>query len=175
MAETYLGEIRIFGGNFAPRAWALCQGQILAISQYDQLFALLGTKYGGDGVTTFALPDLRGRLPVHQGQGPSLTHRYIGQRYGRETERLTSSQIPEHTHPLQASSKSATQTDAVGHVLANFDPNNFYDPGEDATKIKDFSPDAVAASGGNQPHTNIMPFSGINFIISTYGTYPDRN
>ncbi|MBU0969733.1 MAG: tail fiber protein [Proteobacteria bacterium] len=175
MAESYLGEIRIFGGNFAPKWWALCQGQILAISQYDQLFSLLGTMYGGDGVTTFALPDLRGRLPVHQGQGPGLTQRFMGQRYGLETERLTVSQIPEHTHCLQASSDAAAQIDATGHVLANFDPKKFYEPGEDATQIRDFSPDAVAESGGNQPHTNTMPWSGINFIICTVGTYPSPN
>jgi len=175
MAESYLGEIRIFGGNFAPRLWALCQGQILAVSQYDQLFALLGTTYGGNGVDTFALPDLRGRLPVHQGHGPGLTQRTMGQRFGMETERLTVSQIPEHTHCLQASSDTAAQTDAPDHVLANFDPNKFYEPGEDATKIKGFSPDAVASSGGNQPHTNIMPWAGINFIICTVGTYPSRN
>ena len=175
MAETYLGEIRIFGGNFAPRDWALCQGQLVAISQNDKLYALLGTKYGGDGVNTFALPDLRGRLPVHQGQGPTLSHRYMGQRYGSETERLTSSQIPEHTHPLQASTDSATKLDTVGHVLANFDPEKFYNPGEDATQINEFSPDAFGVSGGNQPHNNIMPFSGINFIIATRGTYPNPN
>ena len=125
MAEPFVGEIRMFAGNFAPRGFAFCDGQLLAISQNDALFALLGTTYGGDGRTTFALPDLRGRVPVHAGSGPGLTRRTLGQRAGSEQETLTLSQIPAHNHNMRALDKpggKATGENAAGAIVQKTDP-----------------------------------------------------
>jgi len=173
MADPYVGEIRMFAGNFAPRGWALCDGQLLAINQNDALFALFGTYYGGDGRTTFGLPDLRGRLPIHQGQGPGLTRRNIGSKSGGETVTVTGNQMPEHSHAI-ASTDAADRGDPGGKLLGDTGTTPIY---ADAAGSS-VSMDASAASrnvGGGQPHTNLMPFLCINFIVSLVGVFPSRN
>lgn len=171
MTEAYLGEIRLFAGNYPPRFWAFCEGQILAINNYDALFSLLGNAYGGDGRTSFALPDLRGRVPVHFGTGPGLTPRQIGQRYGRETVTLTVDEIPSHNHPMQGSTSPAESVDPTGRVLATTN-QTFYD----TTADNDMIPGIVHDYGGSQPHGNIMPSLCIHFIMCIKnGIYPSRN
>lgn len=171
MSEPFVGEIRMFAGNFAPRSWAFCDGQLLAISQNDALFSLLGTIYGGDGRTTFGLPDMRGRVPVHAGQGPGLPQRRLGAEGGQETVTLNVNSIPAHTHQLKA-------VDAVGTARH---PENAL-PGR-STNIDLYSGDgpdanlsasAILARGGSQPHANVQPFQCIHFIISLLGLYPSR-
>lgn len=169
MSEPYLGEIRMFGGNFAPRGWMFCDGSILSIAQNDALFALLGTTYGGDGQETFQLPDLRGRVPVHVGStiGP------LGTVTGTETVTLTSAQVPAHTHPLVASTATATSTSPAGNVLAQanvagvqiFMPT----PASGASSSM-----ATTPGGGSQPHDNMMPFRCITFIIAVEGIFPSQ-
>ncbi len=166
MAQPYVGEIRLFAGNFAPAGWAFCQGQLLPISQNDTLFSLIGTTYGGDGQTTFALPDLRGRLPIHQGN--SFT---IGQTGGAEEVTVTTSQIPAHAHPFLASSGNASDNNPSGNVLATPTVDIYIPTGPFATMA---SP-AISPVGGSQPHTNFQPYLCLNFIISLFGIYPSPN
>ncbi|TQV85345.1 phage tail protein [Aliikangiella coralliicola] len=173
MSEPFIGEIRMFGGNFAPRSWAFCDGQLLAVSQNDALFSLLGTIYGGDGRTTFGLPDLRGRLPVKFGQGTGLSNYPIGRRYGDESVVLTSNQIPSHNHPLQGSKNPVDSPQAVGRVLGK--QNALFYHAAETGRVANFSPNAVGNSGGSQAHNNMMPSLCVNFIISLIGTYPSRN
>jgi len=170
--EPFLGEIRIFAGNFAPTGWALCQGQLLAISQNDALFSLLGTTYGGDGQQTFALPDLRGRIPVHQGQGF-----VIGEITGAETISLSQQQVPPHTHPQMASSVSASQTVPIGNVTADSTLNgaNIYATSASKTALADIVGSVGNASTVGQAHENRMPFLSLNFIIALEGIYPTQN
>ncbi len=175
MSEPFVGEIKIFAGNFAPRGWAFCDGQLLAVSQNDALFSLLGTIYGGDGKTTFALPDLRGRAPVHMGTGPGLSARKIGQKTGAEKVTLTLNQIPGHNHPLQASNNPATNNVPTGEVLANTDTLNFYTNNTSPAVVQALSPAAIANTGGSQSHNNMMPSLAINFIIALFGIYPSRH
>jgi microcystin-dependent protein len=173
MSEVYVGEIKMFAGTFAPRGYALCDGQLLAISQNEALFSLLGTIYGGDGRTTFGLPDLRGRLPVHEGQGPGLSERRLGSNGGSETVTLTANQSPSHTHAAQNVTNSAgSGANPVGNVPA-VAPVNAYSA---STPNTDLGP-AVnsAASGGSQSHNNLMPAQCVNFIIALFGIYPSRN
>lgn len=172
MSEPFVGEIRMFAGNFAPRNWAYCDGQLLAISQNDALFSLLGTIYGGDGRTTFALPDMRGRIPVHMGQGPGLSNRRIGMRGGAENVTLTTNQLPSHTHgPLKANGEIAGSDSPKGHVTGDTqDGHPYY--GKSASTA--FNAAAISNVGGNVNHTNVMPFLCVNFIISLYGIYPSR-
>lgn len=166
MADTYVGEIRLFAGNFAPAGWLLCHGQLLAISDNETLFTLIGTTYGGDGESTFALPDLRGRVPLHQGNGAVLASQG-----GAETVTLTVPQVPAHAHPLAASTDVATQTAPAGNVPAQPTAADLY--------IAD-TPDAglaastVGPTGGSQPHENMQPFLGLNFIISLFGIFPSQ-
>lgn len=174
MSEPFVGEIRIFAGNFAPRGWAYCNGQLLAISQHDALFSLLGTIYGGDGRTTFAVPDMRGRLALHagSGSGPGLTPRPLGQKTGEERHQLTVNELPNHNHSMTASSAAASTDNPAGAVLADTDTHASYSAGE--------SPDADMAhrtgtSVGNQVHDNMMPFQCLNYIIALVGIYPSRN
>ena len=178
MAEPYLSQIGMFGGNFAPRGYAFCEGQILAISQNDALYSLLGTLYGGDGTTTFALPDLRSRLPMHRGEGPGTSFRPQGARFGTETVTLTGAQIPSHTHVLAAATADATSPDPDGRVVApgkntnlNTDVSQFTATAQNAQMASQ----ALADAGGNQAHTNLMPLIAINFIIALQGLYPSRN
>jgi microcystin-dependent protein len=171
MSEPFVGEIRMFAGNFAPRNWAFCDGQLLAISQNQSLFSLLGTIYGGDGRTTFGLPDLRGRIPVHAGTGPGLSNRRIGSRSGSESVTLGSTQLPSHTHPLQGSSGSATTPDPSGSVFART-PGDAYGSEFSASHMNSA---ALSNSGGGQAHTNLMPALAVNFIVALFGIFPSRN
>ena len=177
MAEPFVGEIKMFAGNFAPRGWALCDGQLLSVSQNDALFSLLGTQYGGDGRTTFGLPDMRGRVPLHQGQGPGLTNRRIGTELGSETETLTTSQLPLHDHPVNASTQTATAGYPAAAVVADTGTDHaYYSSGELGPEPDLSFPDAtINNTGGGQSHTNIMPFVCVNFIISLFGIYPSRS
>lgn len=174
VAEPFLGEIRMFAGNFAPRGWALCDGQLLPISQYSSLFSILGTTYGGDGRTTFALPDLRGRVPVHAGDstGPGLTRRYWGNKGGTETETLTVNQIPSHSHTLFASSEGADQVSPEDGTLAAKVRTKNYNAEEPDVNMR---AESIENTGGGQAHNNMPPFACVNFIISLQGTFPSRN
>uniref|UniRef100_UPI004047EBD5 phage tail protein n=2 Tax=Roseivirga sp. TaxID=1964215 RepID=UPI004047EBD5 len=194
--EGYIGEIRGFAGNFAPRTWAFCEGQLLAISSNTALFSILGTIYGGDGQTTFALPDLRGRVMIGSGQGPGLSDYREGQRGGYETVALTTSQIPSHNHSatmqgatasIPASSGSGT-TDiptptvhlARGVTTVNFapTPTNMYAAGTDTTlggPISISGSPTIGNTGGNQSHENRQPYLAINWIICQLGIFPSRN
>lgn len=165
----YLGEIRMFGGNFAPRGWAYCQGQILPISQYSALFSLLGATYGGDGQTTFALPNLASRLPIGQGSGPGLTPRTLGQSMGTESVTLTQNQMPGHTHALSASSTLAGSAGAVGGVPAALPSDLAWASGVASEPMV-----ATSFAGGGQPHENRQPYLGVNYIICLEGIYPSQ-
>ncbi|MBC6994604.1 tail fiber protein [Neolewinella lacunae] len=181
MATPILGEIRQFGFNFAPRGWAFCNGQLMSIAQNNALFALLGTIYGGDGRTTFALPDLRGRVAFTFGQGPGLSNYQQGARAGAETQTLLLTQLPGHTHGLTsgrvsipASAEDANQDEASGHYLAN---GNFYHANPDA--VYGGGPIPLSGStdptGGNQPHSLMQPYLVTNFCIAIQGIFPSRN
>lgn len=178
MSEPFLGEIRLFGGNFAPRNWALCTGQLLAINQYTALFSLLGTTYGGNGQTTFGVPDLQGRLPVGQGQGGGHTNRVIGQTGGQESVTLTTPEIPNHVHALNASTADAS-TDAVGgSVLPGKVGGSFYTLNDGSTPpptAVTMSPAACGSAGNSQAHSNLMPTLCVSYIIALQGLYPSRN
>ena len=171
MSEAFIGEIRMFGGNFAPVDWAFCDGSVLPISQYEPLFALIGTTYGGDGQTTFALPDLRGRLPVHQGSGPGLSTYVLGQMAGSETVTLTSQQLPAHTHAAQGQSAVGDQAGPGGGVWAASAQNQF----SANAPIAAMSTAAIGATGGSQQHDNMAPYQVVSFIICLFGIFPSRN
>ena len=177
--ECFIGEVRMFAGNFAPRGWALAQGQIMSIAQNTALFSILGTTYGGNGQTTFALPDLRGRVPLGWGQGPGLTSRSLGEVSGTETVTQTVNQMPAHVHTatVNASSGVATHIRPQGRLLAKLDPPtvaNVYAPGPPDVSL---APEAVSIgiAGGSQPQENMPPFLGMNFIICLEGIYPSRS
>ncbi len=171
MGTPYVGEIRMFGGNFAPLGWMLCDGQLLAISEYDTLFNLIGTTYGGDGQATFALPDLRGRVPLHAGSGPGLSNRTIGEAGGQETVTLTVSQMPGHAHAPMASSLPGSQASPSNAVWAA-SRSLLYST---ETPGLAMNPAAVSNTGGSQPHENRIPYLGLNFIIAVFGIYPSPN
>ena len=171
MSEPFVGEIRMFAGNFSPRGWALCDGQLLAVSQNDALFSLLGTIYGGDGRTTFGLPDLRGRVPIHAGQGPGLSDRRLGTKSGAEQVTLTTNQLPSHTHPIKGTNNAATATDPAGNVPAQSSTIDLY---VSTAPTVDMNAAAVAGAGGSRAHSNLMPTLCVNFIIALYGIYPSR-
>lgn len=174
MSEPFVGEIRMFAGNFAPRGYAFADGQLLQISQNDALFALYGTTYGGDGRTTFALPDLRGRVPIHAGSGagPGLTSRPLGQRAGVENAGVSVNQLPLHTHALTGSTVLATEESPVGNVLAQAEIAVY----STETPLANMNSQAVGdAPGGGGTHPNVMPFLCINFIVSLTGIFPSRN
>lgn len=174
MSEPFLGEIKMFAGNFAPPSWALLDGQLLAISQNDALFALLGTTYGGDGQTTFGLPDLRGRVPVHEGQGPGLSPRALGAKSGLEKVTVTTNQIPSHKHDLQATTAAGNSTLPIGKTLApSGGLTDLYLDGEGDPQ--NMGPAAITNVGGSQSHTNLQPFLCLNFIIALFGIFPSRN
>lgn len=174
--ESFIGDIRLFAGDFAPRGWMLCNGAVLSISVYDTLFALIGTTYGGDGQNTFALPDLRGRVPVGQGPGPGLTPRVIGQVYGSENVTLLTQQMPQHSHTLNATTAAATSPQAAGGLFAQAGTDKCYGPppGTDP-QPQTLAGNAVSVAGGSQPHNNIMPAMAINYIIAVEGIFPSRN
>ena len=166
MSEPFLGEIRIVGFDFAPRGWALCDGQILPINQNQSLYSILGTTYGGDGRTTFALPDLRGRSPMHTGTGHPL-----GQRAGEETHTLTENEMPAHTHAARASGAEGTQIVPTDNVLARSVNQVYHEP----TNLTALQAGTVSNVGGSQAHDNMQPFLTLNFIIALQGLFPSRN
>ncbi len=170
MSEPFVGEIRIFAGNFAPRGWAFCDGQLLAVSQNDALFSLLGTIYGGDGRTTFGLPDVRGRIPLHQGTGPGLSARRLGSKGGEEEVRLTTNQLAYHSHDFNANSALAATKAPQGKVLAKAALPVY----ENANADTSMASSSIANTGGSQPHSNLMPTLCVNFIIALFGIYPSR-
>ena len=166
MSQPYYGEIRMFGGNFAPAGWMFCEGQLLPISEYETLFNLIGTTYGGDGQSTFALADLRGRVPVHQGNGFILA-----EQGGVEEVTLTVNQIPAHSHSLLASGDLGNQLTTTGNLLSNSQGAIPYI--EDVTTLN-MSSSAITPVGGSQPHTNFQPYLCVNFIISLFGIFPSQ-
>lgn len=170
MGQPYVGEIRMFAGNFAPAGWAFCNGSLMPIAENETLFNLIGTTYGGDGQQTFALPDLRGRLPMHQGGGPGLSPRVIGELGGSETVTLTSAQMPMHSHALRAASSLASLGAPVGTVLAKTSANS-YDTAQPSVPM---AASAIPVAGGSQPHTNMAPYCAVNYIISLFGIFPSQ-
>lgn len=180
--QNFIGELRMFGGNFAPRGWALCAGQLLSIAQNDTLYALIGTTYGGDGVTTFGLPDLRGRIPVGQGQGQGLGTYVMGQQAGTETVTLSTLQIPQHNHGAIASLDPGSVPSPGNTVLPGVPANAInaklyvvQSQGQAPPTIVAMSAQAVGMDGGSQPHDNVMPSLCVNYIIALEGIFPSRN
>lgn len=171
MSEPFVGEIRMFAGNFAPRGWAFCDGQLLAVSQNDALFSLLGTIYGGDGRTTFGLPDLRGRIPIHAGTGPGLSPRRLGAKSGEEKVTLTVNQMPSHGHPFTVSQDIADQASPNGNMPGNSPSIDLY---REESANADINLESMTNTGGSRSHTNLMPFLCIHFIIALFGIYPSR-
>ncbi len=172
--ENYIGEIRIFAGNYAPEGWLFCNGQLLPVSQNQVLFALIGTTYGGDGVNTFALPDLRGRVPVGVGQGPGLTQRQLAQSGGTETVALAEANLPVHNHGLTVNTTAAAVTTPVSTSLLSAPTNGgFYQTDASAT-VQPLSANACQPAGGSQGHPNIMPSFCLSFIIAVTGLYPTQ-
>lgn len=169
MSEPFLGEVRIFGFNFAPRGWAFCNGQILSIAQNTALFALLGVMYGGNGQTTFGLPDLRGRVPLGFGQGPGLSPYNQGQTGGTESVTLQTNQMPMHSHLVSASSQPPNASRPGNAFLAGNGP---YQAASDGTTM---NPAMIGIAGGGQPHTNIQPYLAMSFCIALEGIFPSRN
>jgi microcystin-dependent protein len=170
VSQPYVGEIRMFGGNFAPAGWMFCEGQLLAISDFDTLFNLIGTTYGGDGQSTFALPDLRSRVPIHQGNNGTSNYT-LAQNGGVENVTLTTNQIPGHTHTAQAQSGPAGQQSLANGFWSAPAGHNLYvgAPGTSA-----MNGGTIALDGGSQPHDNIMPFLCVSFIISLFGIFPSQ-
>jgi microcystin-dependent protein len=166
MSDPFVGEIRFFGGSFAPLGWESCDGQMLQISQYDVLYTLIGTTYGGDGQTTFALPDLRGRLPIHTGGGYPM-----GQSSGSETVPLIASELPAHTHQAMAQSEPGNQTSPANGVWAPSTLNQF----SSAAPNANMHAQAIGLAGQSMPHDNVMPFLTATFIIATVGIYPSQS
>jgi microcystin-dependent protein len=169
MAQPYVGEIRMFAGNFAPAGWMFCEGQLLPISEYETLFNLIGTTYGGDGQSTFALPDLRGRLPIHFGSGFTLA-----ETGGAEEITLTVNQMPAHAHPLLASANLGSLPDPVGSVTAQSRTAGVDLYLEDVPNVS-LAPNAISSVGGSQPHTNFQPYLCVDFIISLFGIFPSQS
>ena len=178
MADTqpYIGSIMMFAGNFAPKGYALCQGQLLAIQQNTALFSILGTTFGGNGTTTFALPDLRSRGPVQEGNGPGLPPVVLGEQSGTPTATLLTQNLPLHTHPVKADSNPAGSPTPQNNFMASFgdplNPYNSYSPGPANTKM---NPLMLGNAGGSQPVSVLNPFLGLNFIIALVGIFPSRN
>lgn len=181
MDSPYIGAIVLFAGNFAPRGWALCQGQILAISTNTALFSILGTTYGGNGTSTFGLPDLRGRVPVGQGQGPGLSPYFLGEQTGVEQVTLLSTQMPTHNHLVNVGTAQATTPGPTGMFLTPANANyqgdgvtvNTYGPTSAANVT--LNPLSISNAGGNQPHVNVQPSLCLNYIIALEGIFPSRN
>lgn len=172
MSEPFIAEIRIFAGNFAPRSWAFCNGQLLPISQNSALFSLIGTTYGGDGRTTTALPDIQGRAVMHPGRGPGLTSRRLGQRGGTEMVSLSEAQMPNHNHNFMAAPSPAEVKSPSGNSLARSTGGTLY---KATGTLVDMNNAALQSAGGSQPHNNMQPFLTMNFIIALQGLYPSRS
>jgi microcystin-dependent protein len=174
MAEPFLGEIRMMGFSFNPRGWALCNGQLMSISQNTALFALLGTTYGGDGISTFALPDLQGRVAIHQGQGTGLPSYTIGERAGETTHTLITTEMPMHNHLVAAANVADATSPASAFPGSDTrgTPLTVYNSTTDGTTM---SPSMVGIAGGSQPHNNMQPYLTINYCIALEGIFPSRN
>ncbi|MGF2411500.1 phage tail protein [Ferruginibacter sp.] len=173
MQDPFIGNVILFGGTFAPVGWATCDGSLLAIAENDALFSLIGTTYGGDGQTTFALPDLRSRIPIHQGQGPGLSTYIMGQQAGVETVTLSPGQIPAHSHAALSNSGAADSTDPTNNFLGTQSTLQEYIPGASANAVMNAA--AISFTTGGQPHDNIMPSIALNYIIALEGIYPQQN
>jgi microcystin-dependent protein len=173
MSEPFIGEIRIFAGNFAPRNWAFCSGQLMPISQNTALFSLLGTTYGGDGRVTFALPNLKDSSPMQWGQGPGLTDRSLGERGGESSVTLISSEMPQHNHLMNANSAPGNNTSPAGTSFGNSGRGKppFY---TDQATLVPMAIQTTSVNGGSQPHNNRQPYLGLNFIIALNGIFPSR-
>lgn len=171
--DPFLGEIRMFAGNFAPVGWALCNGQLLSIAQNTALFSLFGTTYGGDGRVTFALPNLQGRAPMHWGNGAGLTPRVLGEEAGTPTVTLTGVQIPAHIHGFTAENEEASTGSPNGNAVAGSETVNWFTSGSPAQVA--MSPQAVGSGGGSQPHNNQQPYLAVTFIVAMQGIFPARN
>lgn len=171
--EPFIGQIIMFGGNFAPRGWAFCDGQLLSIASNSALFSILGTTYGGDGRTTFGLPDLRGRVAIHQGNGPGLSNYTLGERGGAEYVTLNATQIPSHTHPVQqpCSTEKGLTTRPEGNVPAVTTGANF----AESSNALMAAGQSANNTGGNQAHNNVQPYNTVNYIIALVGTFPSRS
>ncbi|HEY0314619.1 MAG TPA: tail fiber protein [Allosphingosinicella sp.] len=172
MAQPYVGEIRMFAGNFAPAGWMFCEGQLLPISEEEVLFNLIGTTYGGDGQSTFALPNMQSRLPIHNGTRNGITYQ-LAEAAGVEQVTLTTQQIPSHTHPLIASTDGGTQPAPGGGVTAALSPVSLYKPNVTPPTAA-MNAAAIAPDGGSQPHDNMQPYLCVNFIISLFGIFPSQ-
>ena len=171
MSEPFLAEVRMVGFNFAPRGWAFCDGQILPINQNQSLYSLLGTTYGGDGRTSFALPDLRGRTPIHVGSDGSGPFRSLGQKSGEETHTLSAAEMPQHTHNVEASSTLVNDASPIGHIMGD----NLSTPYASRSNIVNMASGVIANVGGSQSHENMQPFLAVNFCIALQGLFPSRN
>ena len=171
MGQPFVGEIRMFAGNFPPNGWMFCDGQPLPISENEVLFQLIGTTYGGDGQETFNLPNLQGRLPLHAGQGGGLSTYTLGESAGVETVTLTVNQIPLHTHPFVCSTAAGLQGNPVGFLPAASNTVSIYKAAAPGAAM---APEAIAGAGGSQPHENLQPYLCINFIISLFGIFPHQ-
>lgn len=167
-SSPFVGEIMWVPYNFAPTGWASCDGQLLSIASNPALFSLLGTRFGGDGISSFALPDMRGRVPVQAGQGPGLSEYTLGQSGGEATHTLTLNEIPAHTHAVQVSAQTATLTDPANHVLGAAASGHLYSPSTDGT----LAAGALASVGGGQAHNNMMPYTTLRCIIAVQGVFP---
>lgn len=175
MSEPFIAEVRIFAGNFAPRSWAFCDGQLLPISNNTALFSLIGTTYGGDGRTTTALPNLQGRAPMHPGRGPGLTSRRLGQKLGVNTVTLNEAQIPSHSHSFRVhNGGSTTAAPSPTAAVANSRTINAWQANTTASLV-DMAPESIGTTGGGQAHNNVQPFLSLNFIIALQGLYPSRS
>jgi microcystin-dependent protein len=173
MAQPYVGEIRMFGGSFAPVGWMFCDGQLLPISEHEVLFTLIGTTYGGDGQSTFGLPDLRGRIPVHNGHGPGLSQNYlIGEATGVESVNLTAQQVPSHTHQMVASTGPGSSKNPENNVVGSPPAVTMFFR---ASPNVNLASTMVSSVGGSQPHENMMPFLTVSYIISLFGLFPSQS
>ena len=174
MADPFVAEIRIFGFNFAPNGWAFCDGQLLPISQNTALFSLLGTTYGGNGKSTFALPNLQGCAPMQPGQGPGLSLHDLGETGGSDTVTLLESEMPSHSHTLRATVEDGTQGSlTAGITLATSVGGALYQT--NTTSLKNMAPEALPTAGGSQPHNNMMPYLTASFCIAMQGVFPPRS
>ena len=170
MSDPFIGEVRIFGGNFAPAGWMSCEGQLIPISENDALFTLLGTTYGGDGEETFALPDLRGRVPMHNGQGPGISQSYqLGEQGGVEEVTLTTNQIPVHNHAWVVSGDQGQGTSPTDQMLGANPTISIFRPGAGTAPL---NAQTITPVGGSQPHDNLQPYITIQYIISLFGIFP---
>lgn len=179
MADAYIGEIRIFAGNFPPKDWAFCDGSLLAIQRNTALFSILGTTYGGNGTSTFALPNLNGRVPIGAGTGPGLTQRYLGEEVGSQTVTLLATEMPAHAHSPMGHGEKGTTNDPTGAIWGEYSTTshsgvtktNLYN----ATADVQMAAQALGTAGNSQPHNNMQPYLGVNFIICMRGIFPPRD